>query len=110
VIASICVLIVFVLGFAMWWRNGLRDELVLLLQPPYRVTQIDSTQRTMTVEGVTEAFQVRCQNICGSFKVGNKYPMLYRGASLEFRRNGQRFQLEIVGIQMKPPALPGGLG
>ncbi|HZQ69160.1 MAG TPA: hypothetical protein VFA68_11630 [Terriglobales bacterium] len=109
-IALCCGLIGLGLAAVYWWRADLYDELVLLLQPPYRVIQIDAGQGTLTLEGARENFVVRCHELCGSFVVNGKYSMLYRGAALEYRGNGKRNELEIVEIRVKPPALPGGMG
>ena len=109
-ITWLCVLVVlvFVVGFV--WSGALRDEIVLLLQPRYRVSKIDSAGGTMTMEGINQALVVRCQNLCNSFVVGGEYPMLYRGSTLEFRRNGKTTELEIIEIHVKPAAVPGGMG
>ena len=99
------------LGIASYrWRNELRDELLLLLQPRYRVLEISVPDGLMTVEGVNEGFVVRCQDQCRNFLVGKKYPMLYRGSTLEFRHKGAVHEFEIVEIRIKPPAVPGGMG
>ena len=75
-----------VMGFL--WKDTLGDELLLLLQPPYRANQVDPIAGTMTMEGVSEVFVVRCHDLCKSFVVGGRYPMLYRGSTLEFRSQG----------------------
>ncbi len=99
-----------VLALIVWWKHGLREELILILQPAYRVTEIDSSNRLMTVEGVSEAYVVHCRDLCNSFVVGGKYSMLYRGSTLEYRRDGRRFEMEIQEIRTKPAAVPGGMG
>jgi hypothetical protein len=105
----LCALAVFGIIFAYRWKY-IRDELLLIVQPRYRVTQISPADGLMRVEGINESFVVRCHDLCGSFVAGRKYPMLYRGATLEFRLKGAIRELEIVEIQVKPPTLPGGMG
>jgi len=109
-IALLCALIMLGLALVFLWSDDLHDELILLLQPPYRVTQVDAKGGTMTVEGVNEAFVVRCHDQCGSFTVGRKYAMLYHGSTLEFRSKGTKLAFEITEIHVKPPAVPGGMG
>jgi hypothetical protein len=97
-------------GFGYWQRASFEDQLVLFLQPDYRVTQMDTNKRLMTVEGVSESFVVQCQEACAFFVAGGKYRMLYRGNFLEFRKDGRKLKFEIIEIRVKPPAVPGGLG
>jgi hypothetical protein len=106
----LCALAALGIVFAYKWRKEIRDELLLLLQPGYRVLEVNSADGLMTVEGVSEDFVVRCQDLCRSFVVGGKYPMLYRGDSLEFRHKGAFREFEIVEIRVKPPTVPGGMG
>jgi len=98
------------IGSAYKWRDPLSDELLLLLQPRYRVLQVNFPDKLMTIEGVSETFVVRCQDMCHGFVVGEKYRMLYRGNTLEFRQKGAVHEFEIVEIRIKPPAVPGGMG
>jgi hypothetical protein len=106
----LCALAALGIPSAYRWRSELRDKLLLVLQPRYRVLQIDLADGLMTVEGVNEAFVVRCQDVCHDFVVGEKYRMLYRGNTLEFRHKAAVREFEIVEIRTKPPAVPGGLG
>lgn len=107
--AVLCALVALAVVCVYRWRKGLRDELLLALQPRYRVLQIDPVGGLMTVEGVNEGFVVRCQDLCHSFMLGGRYAMLYRGNALEIRHQGAVRELEIVEIRVKPPALPGGM-
>lgn len=99
-----------VIGIALWWNHGLRDWLIRILQPDYRVTAVDAAQQTMTVEGVSEAFVVRCHDLCRNFSAGSKVSMLYRGDNLEYRNHGRAVAFEIIEIRVKPPTVPGGMG
>lgn len=106
----LCALAAFGIASTYRWRSELRDGLLLTLQPRYRVLEINIPDELMTVEGVNEGFVVRCHDSCLNFVVGEKYPMLYRGTTLEFRSQGAVHEFEIVEIRVKPPAVPGGMG
>lgn len=108
-IVVLCALAALVIIIAYQWSE-VRDELVLIVQPRYRVTQINSADGLMTVEGVNEGFVVRCHDLCSSFVPGGKYSMLYRGGTLEFRSKGAVRELEIIEIRVKPATVPGGMG
>jgi hypothetical protein len=97
-------------GVVYWWRGGGREQVLLALQPDFRVTQIDQQKKTMIVARVQETLLVSCDNWCDMFIVGKSYPMLDRGGVLEFRKKRQRIELPVLQEHVEFEMPPGGHG
>ena len=93
-----------------WFSHGGHDDLLLLLQPGLEVSAIDPLNHTMTLRGVHEFFVVRCSDACGTFTVGDKYHMLYRGEVLDYKRHGRMLHLPIVQQHVDFGTVEGGRG
>jgi hypothetical protein len=89
-------LALFLLAVVYWWNQGGEYQVLLALQPDLRVSEIDVKAGTMTVGNANEAFVLRCAEVCQMFNIGGKYPMLYRGAVMEYRRSGRIFRFPIL--------------
>lgn len=80
----------------LWWNRGGDYQLSVALQPEFRVSSIDPQAGTMRIENAHEGFVVHCADTCGTFTIGSHYRMVYRGAVMEYRRNGKRFRFPIL--------------
>ena len=93
-----------------WWQNGGQEQLLLVLQPNFTVTQVDSQAKTVTLSRVQESWIANCDRWCDVFAVGKKYPMFNRGSLLEYRRNGQKITLPVLREHVNFGTPPGGHG
>jgi hypothetical protein len=96
------------LALLLWWPHGGSDEAMLLLGPKFRVTE--TGDGTVSFERADEGFVVLCQEVCGDFKVGQAYALLYRQKYLEYRTGGKKFDLPVIEYRFHPNTVQGGRG
>jgi hypothetical protein len=95
-------------AFSLWWPRGGRDAIMLLLGPKFRVTE--TGEGTVSFDGEYEGFVVRCLQVCGDFKVGHAYGLLYRQEYLEYRAGGKKYALPVIEYRFHPNMVQGGRG
>lgn len=83
-----------------------RRELQEWLKPDFRVTAINSSEATMTLERANHRYTVRCSDTCSAFRKGGHYRMEFRGSALEY----QDRRYPILEVEVIFPTTPGGLG
>lgn len=81
---------------------------MLLLGPRFRVTA--TSNGTVSFEREYEGFVVQCQPVCGDFKVGHGYALLYRQRYLEYRARGKSYSLPVIEYRFHPNTVEGGKG
>lgn len=99
-----------VLEIAHWWLNGGHEQVVLALQPDFRVIGVDHQTKTMTLSRAHESFVVNCNDSCDLFRLDRKYPMFVRGSMLEYSRGSKKIKLQVMQEHVDFETPPGGHG
>ena len=106
--ALLAAALLIIVGLMAWWPRGGSDEAMLLLGPRFRVTA--TSNGTVSFEREYEGFVVQCQPVCGDFKVGQGYALLYRQRYLEYRSKGKSYALPVIQYRFHPNTVEGGKG
>jgi hypothetical protein len=104
------VAVALVLEVAHWWLNGGHEQVLVALQPDFRVIGIDHQAKTMTLSRAQESFTVSCEDSCDLFRLNRKYSMFERGGILEYSRHGKRIKLQVLQEHVDFETPPGGHG
>jgi hypothetical protein len=93
-------------GLLVWLVTAKRADLVLWLEPSFRVTAVDLSKKQMTLQRENHRYVVDCAAVCTSFGVGKSYRLQERGGVMKYR--GIEFRILEEQIQFQTG--PGGHG
>jgi hypothetical protein len=82
----------------LWWVRSSRDVIARSVAP-YRVTQINTAESTMSLVHGNHSYIVRCAEHCGEFTPGGFYGMDDAGAVLQYKHAGQTIFLPVIEEQ-----------
>ncbi len=89
----------------IWQRTAILD----LLVPGFQVANMNSIEKTMTLERASHTYVVQCGNECGRFLPGHSYRMEIVGGELHYHSAGREVSLPILEEQ-EVFTRPGGHG
>jgi len=107
---AVVILLVLAGALIYHWRAGLWEQLLLFIQPDFKVVAIDLQNKNMTLSRTGETLLVDCEDVCNTFKVGKKYSVIDRDGVLEFKRGRQKLELPILEQHLEFEKMPGGRG
>ena len=76
----------------VWQRSAIRN----LLVPAFQVTEIHSSDSTMTLQRANHTYLVQCGNECSRFLPGHTYRMDIIGGELHYHSAGREISLPIL--------------
>ena len=84
------------MALAVAWWGGSGQEFLLETVHPFRVTQIETSARAMSLVHGNRTYIVRCDAQCIYFRASDTYPMKDVGDAVEYGAKGQKIKLPIL--------------
>jgi hypothetical protein len=84
------------LALAIFWWTIAGQEFILETVHPFRVTQIETSARTMSLVHGNRTYIVRCDAHCLDFRSSGTYRMKDVGDAVEYTGAGQKIELPIL--------------